>query len=65
MFDTATGGAAIMTPDQQQIRDLANRYLSTNPFKASWQDPKRSYFDEAVMRFGGKITLVEHRRCVP
>jgi very-short-patch-repair endonuclease len=51
--------------DQQQLRDLANQYLANNPFKASWQDPKRSYFDEATMRFGGKITLVEHRRCVP
>lgn len=51
--------------DQQQLRDLANQYLPTNPFKASWQDPKRSYFDEASMRFGGKITLIEHRRCVP
>lgn len=51
--------------DQQQLRDLANQYLADNPFKASWQDPKRSYFDEATMRFGGKITLVEHRRCVP
>ena len=51
--------------DQEQIRDLANRYLANNPFKASWLDPTRSYFDEAVMRFGGKITLIEHRRCVP
>lgn len=51
--------------DQQQLRDLANQYLPNNPFKSSWQDPKRSYFDEATMRFGGKITLIEHRRCVP
>lgn len=51
--------------DQQQLRDLANQYLPHNPFKASWQDPKRSYFDEATMRFGDKITLIEHRRCVP
>lgn len=51
--------------EQQQLRDLANQYLPNNPFKASWQDPKRSYFDEATMRFGGKITLIEHRRCVP
>lgn len=51
--------------DQQQLRDLANQYLYNNKFKSSWQDPKRSYFDEATMRFGGKITLVEHRRCVP
>jgi very-short-patch-repair endonuclease len=51
--------------DQQQLRDLANMYLATDPYKASWLDPKRSYFDEANMRFGGRITLTEHRRCVP
>lgn len=51
--------------DQQQLRDLANMYLVDDPYKASWQDPKRSYFDEANMRFGSKITLTEHRRCVP
>ena len=51
--------------DQQQIRDLANQYLANDRYKASWQDPKRSLFDEAAMRFGGKITLVEHRRCLP
>jgi very-short-patch-repair endonuclease len=51
--------------DQQQLRDLANQFLATDPYKASWLDPKRSYFDEAAMRFGGRITLTEHRRCVP
>ncbi|CAM3449355.1 AAA domain-containing protein [Nocardioides dubius] len=51
--------------DQQQLRNLADQYLRNNKFKASWQDPQRSYFDEADMRFGGKITLIEHRRCVP
>ncbi|AEV71527.1 IstB-like ATP binding protein [Mycolicibacterium rhodesiae NBB3] len=51
--------------DQQQLRDLANQYLATDPYRASWLDPRRSYFDEASMRFGGRITLVEHRRCVP
>jgi len=51
--------------NEQQLRDLACQYLDDNHFRASWQDPKRSYFDEAVMRFGGKITLIEHRRCVP
>ena len=51
--------------DQQQLRDLANQYLADDRYKASWQDPKRSLFDEAIMRFGGQITLVEHRRCVP
>jgi very-short-patch-repair endonuclease len=51
--------------DQQQLRDLANMYLSNDPYRESWLDPKRSYFDEANMRFGGRITLTEHRRCVP
>lgn len=51
--------------DQQQLHDLANQFLATDPYRASWMDPKRSYFDEASMRFGGRITLVEHRRCVP
>lgn len=51
--------------DQQQLRDLANMYLADDVYRASWLDPKRSYFDEANMRFGGRITLTEHRRCVP
>lgn len=51
--------------DQQQLRDLANQYLWDDPYRASWQDPKRSLFDEAKMRFEGMTTLVEHRRCVP
>lgn len=52
--------------DQQQLRDLANQYLANDRYKASWQDPTRSLFDEAVMRFtSSRITLTEHRRCVP
>lgn len=51
--------------DQQQLRDLANQYLYDDRYKASWQNPLRSLFDEAKMRYGGTITLVEHRRCVP
>jgi very-short-patch-repair endonuclease len=51
--------------DQQQLRDLAKLYISHDVYIASWQDPKRSYFDEAAMRFGGRIALTEHRRCVP
>lgn len=51
--------------DQQQLRDLANQFLFDDRFLASWHDPKRSLFDEANMRFGQKLTLVEHRRCVP
>ncbi len=51
--------------DQQQLRDLAEQYLYDDRYQASWQDPKRSLFDEANMRYGSKLTLVEHRRCVP
>jgi very-short-patch-repair endonuclease len=51
--------------DQQQLRDLANQYLYDDPYRASWQDPQRSLFDEAKMRFSGLLTLTEHRRCVP
>lgn len=51
--------------DQQQLRDLANMHLSDDPYRESWLDPKCSYFDAANMRFGGRITLTEHRRCVP
>lgn len=51
--------------DQQQLRDLAKMYISHDVYIASWHDPKRSYFDDAAMRFGGRIPLTEHRRCVP
>ncbi|MEU8242254.1 AAA domain-containing protein [Actinoplanes missouriensis] len=51
--------------DQQHLRNLAAQYLYDDPYRASWQDPQRSLFDEAKMRFSGLIPLVEHRRCVP
>ncbi|GAA2519654.1 AAA domain-containing protein [Winogradskya humida] len=51
--------------DQEDLRNLAAQYLHDDPYRASWQDPQRSLFDEAKMRFGGHIPLVEHRRCVP
>ncbi|WP_232285215.1 AAA domain-containing protein [Saccharomonospora xinjiangensis] len=51
--------------DQQQLRDLAGQYLADDRYRDSWQDPQRSLFDEAKMRYGGVITLTEHRRCVP
>ncbi|MFI5933837.1 AAA domain-containing protein [Actinoplanes sp. NPDC051494] len=51
--------------DQQDLRNLAAQYLFDDPYRASWQDPQRSLFDEAKMRFSGQIPLVEHRRCVP
>ena len=51
--------------DQQQLRTLADQYLYDDPYRATWQDPQRSLFDEAKMRFSGMLTLTEHRRCVP
>jgi hypothetical protein len=51
--------------DQQQLRDLTNQYLYDDPYYSSWQDPQRSFFDEARMRSTGTLTLVEHHRCVP
>ena len=62
--DKQVSPAAVGT-DQQVLRDLAAQYLYDDKYKASWQDPQRSLFDEAKMRYGGLITLVEHRRCVP
>ena len=51
--------------DQQQLRDLAGQYLGDDPYRSAWQDPQRSLFDEAKMRYRGLLTLTEHRRCVP
>ncbi|MFC5947050.1 AAA domain-containing protein [Pseudonocardia lutea] len=51
--------------DQQELRDLGAQYLHDDRFRSTWQDPQRSLFDEAKMRYSGMITLVEHRRCVP
>lgn len=51
--------------NQQQLRDLARRYLSDDPYLATWHDPQTSMFDLAKERFGGRLVLVEHRRCFP
>lgn len=49
----------------ETVRSLAEQYLADNPHIASWIDTKRSLFDDAGMRFSSRLTLVEHRRCVP
>ncbi len=49
----------------ETVRGLAEQYLGDNPHIASWIDTKRSLFDDAGMRFTSRLTLVEHRRCVP
>ncbi|MFC6013008.1 AAA domain-containing protein [Nocardia lasii] len=47
------------------VNGLAEQYLADNLHKASWIDTKRSLFEDAGMRFSSRLTLVEHRRCVP
>ncbi|AGF72174.1 superfamily protein I DNA/RNA helicase [Corynebacterium halotolerans YIM 70093 = DSM 44683] len=49
----------------EPIQKLAQQYLHDFDDVASWTDPKRSLFDDAEMRYGGRIVLQEHRRCVP
>ena len=50
---------------EEDMRKLADHYLDDDEDKAGWADPKRSLFDVASARFGGTLTLTEHRRCVP
>lgn len=49
----------------EPIQKLAQQYLHDFDHVAAWTDPKRSLFDDAEMRYGGRIVLEEHRRCVP
>src|SRR5690606_16222123 len=51
--------------DRGQLRSLGEQFLNDAPYRAAWENPERSLFDEAKMRFGGLLTLTEHRRCVP
>ncbi|MFC3965774.1 AAA domain-containing protein [Nocardia jiangsuensis] len=51
--------------DQKELEKLAGQYLFDDKYRATWQEPKRSLFDEATMRFPARLTLREHRRCVP
>lgn len=51
--------------DTESLRKLARQYLYDFESVDAWVDPKRSLFDDANMRYGGRIALEEHRRCVP
>ncbi|WP_017975243.1 AAA domain-containing protein [Actinopolyspora halophila] len=51
--------------NQEELHKLAGQYIPDDPYRASWEDPQHSLFDDAKMRYGGQITLTEHRRCVP
>ncbi|MGW6729932.1 AAA domain-containing protein [Nocardia sp. NPDC055029] len=51
--------------NEGELNSLSKQYLAGDRYIDTWKLPKRSLFDEAVMRFPKKLTLVEHRRCVP
>ena len=51
--------------DEYELRKLADQFLDDDEDKAGWCDTKRSLFDIALARFGGRLTLTEHRRRVP
>ncbi len=51
--------------NQDELDSLAKQYLAGDRYADHWKMPTRSLFDEAVMRFPNRLTLVEHRRCVP
>lgn len=48
-----------------ELYSLADQLIPNLPFKSSWTTAGRSLFDDANMRYGGQLTLTEHRRCVP
>lgn len=50
---------------RDQLRSIARQYLYDFHNVDAWTDPERSLFDDANMRYGGRIALDEHRRCVP
>ncbi|MFJ4657940.1 AAA domain-containing protein [Nocardia sp. NPDC088792] len=50
---------------ESEVERLAGQYLYDDRYVSSWRNPKRSLFDDAVMRYPTRLTLVEHRRCVP
>lgn len=51
--------------DRSRVYDLADQYLADSPLRKVLEVPDTSLFDLAVTVYGGRITLVEHRRCVP
>lgn len=56
---------AAVGANKDELDSLAKQYLIGDRYADHWKMPTRSLFDEAVMRFPGRLTLVEHRRCVP
>ncbi|MFE2997343.1 AAA domain-containing protein [Nocardia sp. NPDC059246] len=51
--------------DAGELERLAKQYLYDDTYISSWHNPKHSLFDDASMRYPTKLTLIEHRRCVP
>ncbi|MEV0336113.1 AAA domain-containing protein [Nocardia sp. NPDC050717] len=51
--------------NEDELVSLSKQYLAGDQYADTWKLPKRSLFDEAAMRYPKKLTLVEHRRCVP
>ena len=50
--------------DASQVRALIEKFLWDVPF-AETLDPGTSLFDQAAIRYGTRITLREHFRCMP
>lgn len=50
--------------DGGQVRMLMTQYLAGIPF-AETLDPATSFFDQAAIRYGSRVTLQEHFRCMP
>ena len=50
--------------DQNAVNTLIERYIKDVPFKDLY-DLQHSLFDHADRRFGGRIVLREHFRCMP
>lgn len=62
--DKQVSPAAVGTKTDE-IYALANQYIADFEHKDSWTNPELSLFDSANQRYGGRIVLNEHRRCVP
>ena len=51
--------------NMEPISQLANQYIKDFEHRDVWQELTTSLFDIAEAVYGGRITLVEHRRSVP
>lgn len=51
--------------NRAEVHRLADELLFDFEDKPLWSDPENSLFDHASNKFGKRITLVEHFRCMP